>query len=117
MTGLTTWQPRRPAAGLKHRIFAQRAAAAPEHRSFWNLLVPAMACAMFSLAVLNPNGSLTPSSLKHHLMGDLVLSNLSYSAFASSGQQNPQNHLDFLTFDWTNRSVLTSPIGFTSSTN
>ena len=103
--------------GLKQRIFAQRAAAAPEHRSFWNLLVPAMACAMFSLAVLNPNGSLTPSSLKHHLMGDLVLSNLSYSAFASSGQQNPQNHLDFLTFDWTNRSVLTSPIGFTSLTN
>jgi len=76
-----------------------------------------MACLVLSLAVLNSGSSLTPTNLKHHLMGDLVLSNLSYSAFASGGAQTAQNHLDSLTFDWTNRSVLTSPIGFTSSTN
>jgi len=112
---MSAWQPRRPAAALKSRIFTKRRVA-PEERSFWNLLVPAMACAMLTLAVLNSN-SLSPASLKHHLMGDLVLSNLSYSAFASGGDQAPQNHLDSLTFDWTNRSLLASPIGFTSSTN
>ena len=113
---MSTWQPRRPSAGLKDQIFARRATT-PEDRSFWNLLVPAMACLVLSLAVLNSGSSLTPTNLKHHLMGDLVLSNLSYSAFASGGAQTAQNHLDSLTFDWTNRSVLTSPIGFTSSTN
>jgi len=116
LTGLTTWQPRRPAAGLKRRIFAARPAT-PEDKSFWNLLVPAMACLVFSLGIMNPGGGFSPASLRHHLLGDLVLSNLSYSAFASGGGQTPQNHLDSLTFDWTNRSVLTSPIGFTSLTN
>jgi ABC-type uncharacterized transport system permease subunit len=114
---LSAWSPRRPAAGLKARIFARHRAPALEERSFWNLLVPALACLMLSLAVLNPSTFLSPASLRHHLMGDLVLSNLSYSAFASGSAQAPQNHLDSLTFDWTNRSLLASPIGFTSSTN
>ena len=116
LTGWSAWKPRPPAAALKQRIFRAQPAA-PEDRSFWNLLVPAMACAMLSLLVLNSGNALTAGSLKRHLMGDLVLSNLSYSAYASGGSQTAQNHLDSLTFDWTNRSVLTSPIGFTSSTN
>jgi hypothetical protein len=114
---LSAWQPRRPAPGLKARIFTSHRRPAPEERSFWNLLVPALACVILSLGVLNPNTLLSPASLKHHLMGNLVLSNLSYSAYASSAEQTPQNHLDSLTFDWTNRSLLASPIGFTSSTN
>lgn len=113
---MSNWQPRPPAAHFKDRIF-HHPASTPEDRSFWNLLVPAMACLVVSLAVLNSGNSLSPASLKHHLMGDLVLSNLSYSAYASGSGQTPQNHVDSLTFDWTNRSLLASPIGFTSSTN
>jgi len=116
LSGLSTWKPRPPAGGLKRRIFSARPAT-PEEKSFWNLLAPAMACMVLSLLVLNSGGPLMPGGLKHHLIGDLVLSNLSYSAYASSGAQTPQNHLDSLTFDWTNHSGLASPIGFTSSTN
>jgi hypothetical protein len=116
MTLLPAWKPRQPSAGLKERIFAARPSA-PEARSFWNLLVPAMACMMLSLLVLNSSSPLAPGRLSHNSMGNLVLSNLSYSAYAAGGAQDPQNHLDSVTFDWTNHSGLTSPIGFTSSTN
>jgi len=114
LSGLSTWQPRRPAAGLKRRIFASQPIT-PEHKSFWNLLVPAAACMVLSMFALNPGNTLAP--LSHHLMGSLTLSNLSYSAFNSGDSQNAQNHLASLTFEWTNRSGLSSPIGFTSSTN
>ena len=114
LTGLSTWKLRQPAAGLRRRIFAARPVA-PEHKYFWNLLVPAAACMMLTLLVLNSSNVLSPAS--HSLAGSLNLSNLSYSAFGSGGSQNAQNHMDSLTFAWTNRSGLSSPIGFTSSTN
>jgi len=116
MNPLPAWKPRPPAARLKSRIFAARAAA-PEERSFWNLLVPAMACMMLSLLVLNSGSGPAATRLNRTGMGNLVLSNLSYSAEAAGSAQAPQNHLDALTFDWTNHSDLTSPMGFTSSTN
>jgi len=116
MTPWSAWKPRPPAAGLKERIFAARPSA-PEHGAGWNLLVPAMACILLSLLVLNANNSLAPAGLRHNLVTDLILSNQSYSACAAGGSQSPQNHVDSLTFDWTNRSGLRSPVGFTSSTN
>ena len=114
LTVLPAWKPRPPAAGLRDRIFTARPAT-PEDRSFWNLLVPAAACMVLSLLALNSGNALLP--LHHNLMGNLVLSNLSYSADASGGAQNVQNHVDSLTFESTNRSGFGSPVGFTSSTN
>jgi hypothetical protein len=70
---------------------------------------------MLSLLVLNSGTMLAPAS--HGLRGSMILSNLSSSAYSLGGAQNTQNHLDSLTFEWTNRSLLRSPIGFTSSTN
>jgi hypothetical protein len=47
----------------------------------------------------------------------MVLSNQSYAAYASGGQQTAQNHLAAVTFDSTNRSTFGSIIGFTPTTN
>jgi len=116
LTPWSAWKPRPPAAGLKERIFDARPSA-PAHKAGWDLLAPAMACVLLSLLILNANNALAPAGLRRNLVADLVLSNQSYSAYAAGGPQSQQNHLDFLTFDWTNRSGLGSPVGFTSSTN
>jgi hypothetical protein len=72
---------------------------------------------VLSLLVLNSSSSLSPAQLNRSQRGNLVLSNLSYSAYTAGSDQDPQNHLESLTFDWTNHSGLPSPMGFTSSTN
>ena len=114
LTVLSSWKPRPPGAGLKARIFAERALA-PEHKSLSNLLVPAAACLMLTLWVMNSGSPLSASN--HGLIGSLSLSNLSYSAFGTGGSQNAQNHMDSLTFASTNRGAFSSPVGFTSTTN
>jgi hypothetical protein len=76
-----------------------------------------MACMMLSLLVFNSTNWPTPARLNHNRVGYLGLSNLSYSADSAASAQNPQNHVDSLTFDWTNHGGLISPMGFTSSTN
>lgn len=111
---LPAWKPRPPASGLKQRIFAARRAE-PEHK--FHLLVPAMACMVLSLLMLNAGGGLAPAGLKHSLMADMILSNQNYSACAAADSQNPQNHLDSLSFGWTNQSASTTFIGFTPLTN
>ena len=113
---LPAWKPRPPAAGLKERIFAVRPSA-PEEKSRWHLLVPAMACLLVSLLVLNSNNSLAPARLNPNRLGNLCLSNLSCSAYAIGGTQDRQNHLDSVTIDWTNHSGLPFPMSFKSSTN
>ncbi len=72
---------------------------------------------MLSLLVLNSSGNFPPAGFKRALTAEMVLSNQNYSAYASGGSQNPQNHLASLTFEWTNQSASTTSIGFTSSTN
>ena len=111
---LPAWKPRPPGAALKQRIFTARRA---EPQEKFHLLVPALACMVLSLLVLNSSGSFGPASLKHTLTADLVLSNQDYSAYAAGGSQNPENHLASLTFEWTNQSASTTSMGFTSSTN
>lgn len=113
---LSAWKLRPPAAGLKRRIFAAHPPVL-EEKPFWNLLAPVTACAVLTLLALNSGNNLAPSGIKQNLMSGLILSNQSYSAYASGGSQNPQNHMASVTFDWTNQSASTSPIGFTSSTN
>jgi hypothetical protein len=56
-------------------------------------------------------------SLDQKPMMAMVLSNQSYAAYASGGDQTAQNHLAAVTFDSTNRSSFRSIIGFTPTTN
>jgi hypothetical protein len=108
---LRCWQPRRPAAGLKRRIFS---AARGEPSSSWFLgwLVPVTACALFTFLVFKADNNL---SVGVKPVIGAVLSDQNYAAFASNGSQNEQNHLSGVTFDWTNGSVSTSSITFTPS--
>jgi hypothetical protein len=109
---LRSWRPRRPAAGLERKIFA--AGAVPHTATWlWRCLAPAMACALLTLMAINHGGE----GLGQKPMIAMVLSNQSYAAYASGGQQTAQNHLAAVTFDSTNRSTFESIIGFTPTTN
>ncbi len=72
-----------------------------------------MACALLTLMAINHGGE----GLGQKPMIAMVLSNQSYAAYASGGQQTAQNHLAAVTFDSTNRSTFESIIGFTPTTN
>ena len=109
---LRAWQPRPPAAGLKHQIFSA-ADAVPTGKWLWGGLAPAMACALLTLMAFNHGGD----GLSPKPMMALVLSNQSYADYASGGEQTTQNRVDGVTFDWTNHSSFKSIIGFTPTTN
>jgi hypothetical protein len=111
-TQLRSWRPRRPAAGLRRKIFA--AGAAPLTATWlWRCLAPAMACALLTLMAINHGGD----GLGQKPMLTMVLSNQSCAVYAAGGGQTVQNHVAAVTFDSTNRSSFRSIIGFTPTTN
>ena len=112
-TQLRSWQPRQPAARLKRRIFAAAADAPATARWLWGGLAPTLACAWLALMALNHNGEGFGQSPGR----TLVLGNQTAASLASAGEQTAQNHLAAVTFEWTNRSVFNSSIGFTPTTN
>jgi len=109
---LRSWQPRPPAAGLRRKIFSGEPAT-PGATWIWGALAPTMACVLLTLMAFNHGGD----SLDQKPMMAMVLSNQSYAAYASGGDQTAQNHLAAVTFDSTNRSSFRSIIGFTPTTN
>jgi hypothetical protein len=114
-TQLRSWRPRRPAAGLRHRILdlAGGEADIPPTRWLWGGLAPTLACALLTLAAFNHGGE----GLNPKLATTLILSSQNSAAYATGGAQMPENHLAAVTFDWTNRSVFKSSIRFTPTTN
>ena len=111
-TQLRSWQPRRPSAGLKRRIFSAPPAA-PTAAAFLGWLAPVTACVLLTVLVFNSGNGLSVGSAGRQTTIAMVLSNQSYAAYASDGSQNVQNHLASVTFDWTNRNASSSSIGFT----
>jgi len=109
---LRSWQPRRPSAGLKRRIFSAQPGT-PTAAAFLGWLAPVTACALLTLLVFNPANSLPSSSTSRGAMIAMVLSNQNYAAYAPDGSQNVQNRLSSVTLDWTNRCVSTSTIRLT----
>ena len=114
-TQLRSWQPRRPSAGLKRRIFSARPDV-PTNATFLGWLAPVTACALLTLLVFNPANSLPGSSPARGAMMGMVMSNQNYAAYASDGSQNVQNRLASVTFDSTNRGSLPSTVHFTPFT-
>ena len=113
-TQLRSWQPRRPSAGLKRRIFS----APPNRRTpavVLGWLAPVTACALLTLLVFNSGNGLPVGANNRGAMMAMVLSNQSYAAYAPDGSQNVQNRLAGVTFDWTNRGASSSSIRFISS--
>jgi hypothetical protein len=114
-TQLRSWQPRRPSAGLKRRIFFARPGT-PTTAAFLGWLAPVTACALLTLLVFNSGNGLPAGSSSHGTMVAMILSNQNYAAYVSDDSQNVQNRLSRVTLDWTNRGVSTSSIGFTPFT-
>ena len=114
-TQLRSWQPRRPSAGLKRRIFSTPPTA-PTAAAFLGWLAPVTACVLLTVLVFNSGNGLPVGPTGRETTIAMVFSNQSYAAFASDGSQNVQNHLASVTFDWTNRGASGSSIGFTPFT-
>jgi hypothetical protein len=106
---LRSWQPRRPSARLKQRLFATPTNIAADLARFLSWLAPAAACALLTLMVFNSGNS--GGSSRHEPMVAMILSNQSYAAYASDSFGEEQNNLSSVTFNWTNHSGLTSTIG------
>jgi hypothetical protein len=114
-TRLRSWQPRRPSAGLKRRIFSAQPGT-PETVAFLGWLAPATACALLTLLVFNSSNALPSNSSSHGMTVAMILSNQNCAAYASDGSQNVQNRLSGVTFDWTNRGASSSSMCFTPFT-
>ncbi len=106
-TRLRSWQPRRPSAKLKYRIF--EAPPAPAHSFSWSLrcLAPAAACLLVAIAAFNKGVVSTESSRPESLLG-MIGSNLLTSVPGRYLQS--ENGFSPLTFEWTNRAGSTSSI-------
>jgi hypothetical protein len=72
-----------------------------------------MACALVTLMAFNRGGD----GFNHPPVVKMILASPDSAAYASAGAQTAQNHLASVTFDWTNRSVFNSSMGFTPTTN
>jgi hypothetical protein len=105
---LRSWQPRRPSAGLRRKLFGVPVNAT--RRVAWVLgsLAPAVACVLLSLAVFN-SGNYNGSAHSAPMLA-MILSNQNYAAYASGNDGEPQNSLFSVTFDWTNYGDFTSSI-------
>ena len=101
---LRSWQPRRPSARLRRRLFAAPVKVMPPMAWFLGWLAPATACALLTLSVFNSGNSLPGSSSRHEPMVAMMLSNQSYAVCVSSAFQSGQNDPPSITVDWTNRS-------------
>jgi hypothetical protein len=112
-TQLRAWRPRRPAAGLKHRIF-RAGPAAPATAWNWNRLAPAAACALVAMLALHFNGG---GALGQKPVMTLTGSGQNGASDAGNDGQTMQNQLAAVTFDWTNHSDFNSSMGFTPMTN
>jgi hypothetical protein len=93
-TQLRSWQPRRPSARLKRRLFGLSIAP-----WVFGSLAPAAACALLTLSVWGSRSGLPVTPLP-----GLMTSNWNQAAFSLDGFANKQNHWVCVTFDSTNRS-------------
>ena len=104
-TQLRSWLPRRPSAGLKHRIFSSPQPARSATAWFVGSLAPVAACAFLSLVILNSGNGFPAGSRSRGAIIAMGLSNQSYTPFLSGGSQNRQNQVSSVFFDSTNGGV------------
>jgi hypothetical protein len=107
---LRSWQPRRPSATLKWRLFLAHAAGVPRMLKFAGWLTPATVCVLLAIVSLNSGNAVSTGGFPV-LSLSTMMSNQSYAVYATS-RQSEQNNLSVFTFDWTNRNGSGSPIGF-----
>lgn len=106
---LRGWRPRPPSARLKARIF-HAAAAAESPRWNWQPVAPALACLMFAVMMFHFNGGMAWRESRPEFFA--VGSSASNATYAGNFASEAVNHVDCVTFDWTNKGAFQSSIGF-----
>jgi hypothetical protein len=107
---LHSWQPRRPSAGIRRRLFGS--APGRISRAAWILgsLAPPTACALLTLAFFDSGRNLSGVSSRPQPLLAMILSNQNYAVSQSARSQKGENNWSSITFDWTNGNNLTSSI-------
>jgi hypothetical protein len=106
---LHSWQPRRPSARIKRRLFP--AASSSEFTGLslrW--LAPAAACLMLALTIASQQPGLSASSARQQAMMGLMSNNLSYTNLLPENDNAGHNRISSTSFEWTNLSDFTSSI-------
>ena len=106
---LHSWQPRRPAARIKRRLFPNASSSEFTGLSLrW--LAPAAACLMLALTIASQQPGLSASSESHQAMMGLVSNNLSSTNLLPENENSGHNRISSTSFEWTNLSDFTSSI-------
>ena len=105
-TQLRSWTPRRHSAALERRIF-NSAGRAREVTAWLRVLLPAAACLILTVAMLNsPEPLVRPGATGARAITTLSLSNQSYAAYLPGSFTCAANRL--ASFGWTNEGGLPS---------
>jgi hypothetical protein len=108
---LLGWRLRRPSTRLKRKIFGAEKIA-PVFTWDFSQLAPATVCVLFALLTLQLGGAGHRHESRREVYADF--SGGSNTVVFSDRAQEQENHLASATFDWTNKGVIQSSIGFHS---
>jgi hypothetical protein len=107
-TQLRSWRPRRPAAGLKRRIFGGPARIFSKTTWILGSLAPAVACALITFSIINRENSGGP--LRDESTTAMLSSNAGDAKSELASFRKGENSWSAVTFDWTNHGSFTSSI-------
>lgn len=113
-TQLKSWEPRRPSARIKQRLFPTQSNGLKPGMSF-NWLAPATVCMLLVLAVFKQENYIPPSS-GHDPAVAMMLSNQSFVPYLTGGSKQIEHNILPAIFESTNRSGSVSTIKFTPYT-
>ncbi|HEX3889907.1 MAG TPA: hypothetical protein VHX90_03560, partial [Verrucomicrobiae bacterium] len=82
---LRSWQPRRPSAKLKRKLFAAPMGLLPKLAWAFGSLAPVAACVMLTLSAFNSGSGIAVNSTEREPLINLTSSNQSYMAYLASG--------------------------------
>jgi hypothetical protein len=109
---LNSWEPRRPSARIKRRLFPTPSTRLEVAMAF-NWLAPATVCLLLALAVFKQENNISAASPRHDPAVAMMLSNQSSVAWLAGGSKQIEHNILPATFESTNRSGSTSTIVFT----
>lgn len=111
-TQLSSWEPRRPSASIRNRLFPKPLGrTAPAYTLSW--LAPATACLLLALMVVRQEGNLSAASPGRDARLAMMMSNSSSVAYLAGASSEIEHNILRATFESTNRSESSSTIGFT----
>ncbi len=113
---LTSWEPRRPSARIKRRLFPKPARAEELTRALaW--FAPVAACLMLALAAVRQNNVIPAGTPRPEPLFAMILSNQSGAGFLADSGAQSENRVMRASFDWTNRGNSGSSIRLMPLTN